>query len=89
MRLKRGRFFTAALAILLLSFPGVSQDKEKKRKAASLDGTTGLFKTWDAETLRYDEINFSAGYSHYNRDPGELSIKTVPVGLSCILTSLL
>src|SRR2546426_9203208 len=82
MRLKRGRFIAGALAILLLAFPGVSQDKEKKRKAASLDGTTGLFKTWDAETLRSGEINFSVGWSHYNRDPGELSIKTLPVGLS-------
>ena len=71
---------TVALAILLFSFSGFSQqdqnkstqrDAQKKRKSASLGATTGLFKTWDAETLRQGEANFNVGFDHYNCDPGQ------------------
>ncbi len=79
MNYKRVRLVSVILAVLLLAFPGLADQTQKKRKAASLDGTTGLFHVWDAETLRQGEFNFSLGYDHYNRDPGELVIKSVPV----------
>ncbi len=86
MKIRYARVVAAVLAFLLCSFPGFSQQsqnssqqqEQKKRKSASLDGTTGLFKTWDAETLRQGEFNLSAGFDHFNRDPGELTIKRVP-----------
>ena len=74
-----GRVF-AALTSLFLLCGSMRAQEDKKPSAASLDGTTGLFRTWDAETLRKGEFNLTAGYSHYNRDPGELNFKTVPLG---------
>ncbi len=91
MNTKWVRVIAPVLVVLVFSFCGFSQAQEKKtsqkqeqkkRKSASLDGTTGLFKTWDAETLRKGEANFSAGFDHFNRDPGELVIKRVPAALA-------
>jgi outer membrane protein OmpA-like peptidoglycan-associated protein len=77
------RFIAAIVAVLLFSFSGFAQnDVKKKWKAASLDGTTGLFKVWDAETLRQWETNWTFGYDQYNREPGELTIGRVPVGVA-------
>ncbi len=91
MTVRLVRVLVTVLAVLLCSSPGFSQqdqkktsqqEQQKKRKSASLDGTTGLFKTWDAETLRQGEINLSAGFDHFNRDPGELIIKRVPAAFA-------
>ncbi len=74
----------AAIAVLLMfSLSGFAQQESKKKlKAASLDGTTGLFKAWDAETLRKGETNWTVGYDQYNRDPGQLTIGRAPVGVA-------
>ena len=77
---KHGRIIALVLALMMLALPGLAQNK-KKRKAASLDGPIGLFHLWDAEPLRQGEFNASVGYEHLNRDPGELNIKTAPLGL--------
>jgi outer membrane protein OmpA-like peptidoglycan-associated protein len=67
--------------MLVFSFSGFSQQDGKKYwKSASLDGTTGLFKTWDAETLRKGETNWSIGYDQFQRDPGQLTIGRAPFG---------
>jgi outer membrane protein OmpA-like peptidoglycan-associated protein len=72
---------TAMAALLLFSCSGFAQDPSQKFwKAASLDGTTGLFKVWDAETLRQGETNFTFGYDQLQRDPGELTIGNAPAG---------
>jgi outer membrane protein OmpA-like peptidoglycan-associated protein len=77
------RSLAVILAALLLTIRGLAQqDQKKKSTAPSLDGTSGLFRTWDAETLRGGEFNFTIGWSHLNRDPGELIIKTLPVGVA-------
>ena len=71
----------AAAALLLFSFSGFAQQETQKRwTAASLDGTTGLFKTWDAETLRQGEINLTFGYDMLHREPGKLTIGRAPAG---------
>ena len=72
----------AAVAVLLLfSFSGFAQQSTKKRwTAATLDGTSGLFKTWDAETLRGGEFNLTFGWDKFTRDPGEIDIGRFPVG---------
>jgi len=76
------RFFSAIVVVLLFSFSGFAQQETKKPwKAASLDGTTGLFKVWDAETLRQGETNWTVGYDQISRDPGMLNIGRLPVGV--------
>jgi len=75
------RLVAAILSLLLFSFSGFAQQQTKKRwHAASFDGTSGLFKTWDAETLRQGEFNFSAGWDQLQRDPGQLTIGRLPLG---------
>src|SRR5262245_46818019 len=80
MSTRLGRFLAAMLALVIVT-TAYGQDKDaknkKKYKAASTDGTTGLFRTWDAETLRGGEFNLAGTYNHLNRDPGELNFKTV------------
>jgi outer membrane protein OmpA-like peptidoglycan-associated protein/plastocyanin len=60
----------------------LAQDAKKQQKyyAATLDGTSGLFKTWDAENLRQGETNFTFGYDQFNRDPGQLTIGRAVAG---------
>jgi outer membrane protein OmpA-like peptidoglycan-associated protein len=77
------RFFTAIVVVLLFAFSGFAQNETKKKwKAGSLDGTTGLFKVWDAETLRQWETNYSFGYDMYTRDPGDLTIGRAPAAVA-------
>ncbi len=42
-------------------------------------GPTGLFTVYDGSTLRKGEFTFSAAYSNYDRDPGNVDITEVPV----------
>jgi outer membrane protein OmpA-like peptidoglycan-associated protein len=77
----QNRFSLIAILLSLLSIPSFAQDSKppEKLKSASLDGAVGLFRAWDAETLRKGEANFSLGVMQTNRDPGEIEIRTVPV----------
>lgn len=82
MRYRHVCVVAAVIAILLLSIPGVAQQDQNKKKqytSAALDGATGLFRTWDAETLRRGEANFSFGVDYTNRDPGRLIIRHFPI----------
>jgi outer membrane protein OmpA-like peptidoglycan-associated protein len=75
------RITAAMVVVLLFAFTGFAQQESNlKWKAASLDGTSGLFKTWDAENLRQGEINFTLGYDMFHRDPGKLTVGRAPVG---------
>jgi outer membrane protein OmpA-like peptidoglycan-associated protein len=78
------RMLVALLAVLVFSFSGFSQQDVKKKMwtSPSLDSTTGLFKVWDAETLRQGETNWSFGYDQLNRDPGQLVIGRAPAGVA-------
>lgn len=42
-------------------------------------GPTGLFTIYDGQTLRRGEFTFSAAYSNFDRDPGNVDITEVPV----------
>ncbi len=70
--------------VLVFSIPGFAQqtDSRKRLYSASLDGTTGLFKAWDAETLRRGETNWTFGYDQAVRFPGELTIGRATAGLA-------
>jgi outer membrane protein OmpA-like peptidoglycan-associated protein len=68
-------------ALLVLALGGYAQETTKKRwHAATFDGTSGLFKVYDAETLRQGETNFTFGYDQFHRDPGQLMIGRAPAG---------
>ena len=45
----------------------------------SVGGATGLFTVVDGQTLRAGEYTFSAAYSNYDRDPGNVDITEVPL----------
>ena len=74
----------ASIAIVLLvccaGFAQQTTENGKRWYAASLDGTTGLFKTWDAETLRKGELNLTFGYDLFTRDPGEIHVGNATAG---------
>ena len=77
------RVLVALVVVALLALPALAQNpQDKKLKAATLDGTTGLFKSYDAETLLQGEMNFSLGVDQYNRDPNKLVIRDYPVSFS-------
>ena len=83
MNTKFLRVLVVLVAVALLALPALAQNpQEKKLTAATLDGTSGLFKSYDAQTLLKGEMNFSLGVDHYNRDPNTLVIKDLPVSFS-------
>jgi hypothetical protein len=45
----------------------------------AVGGPTGLFTVYDGQTLRAGEYTFSAAYSNYDRDPGNVDITEVPL----------
>jgi len=69
--------------MLLFSMLGFAQEETVKMLTApSLDGTSGLFKTYDAETLRQGETNWTFGYDMFHRDPSKLTIGIAPAGVA-------
>lgn len=81
--------FMITLTILTLVFAMSAQtlrSKDDARNTAPTVGTggspggpTGLFTIYDGQTLRRGEFTFSAAYSNYDRDPGNVDITEVPV----------
>ncbi|MCB1023456.1 MAG: PKD domain-containing protein [Acidobacteria bacterium] len=50
-------------------------------------GPTGLFTVYDGSTLRKGEFTFSAAYSNYDRDPGDVDISEIPVSFQLGITN--
>ena len=50
-------------------------------------GATGLFTVYDGSTLRRGEFTFSAAYSNYDRDPGNVDISEIPLSFQVGLTN--
>ena len=81
--------FVIALFMLSLVFSMTAQtlrSVDDPRNTAPTVGTggppggpTGLFTVYDGQTLRRGEFTFSAAYSNYDRDPGDVDIVEVPV----------
>jgi len=73
--------FVVVAVMLLLSISAFAQKKaEDMQTVASLDGASGLFKTWDADTLKRGETSLSFGYDLFRRDPGALTIGRATAG---------
>jgi hypothetical protein len=69
-----------ALLVCLVSIPVLSQ--QLGNRLPRVDGTPGLFKTWDAEPIRQGEVFLSLAPFQNHRDPGELTITTLTSGLA-------
>jgi len=50
-------------------------------------GPTGLFTVYDGQVLRRGEFTFSAAWSNFDRDPGDLDITEIPVSFQVGLTN--
>lgn len=88
MRLAKNAFLLT-LVMLTLVFNASAQtlrsEKDNRNTAPTVGtggpsgGATGLFTVYDGQTLRRGEFTFSAAYSNFDRDPGDVDITEVPV----------
>ena len=52
---------------------------DPRNQAPTVNGGTGLFTVYDAQTLRKGEFNVGFFANHFHRDPGNLRIQKYPV----------
>ena len=95
------RVYIVTLILLAFVFAVSAQDVPKNARSAKDDrntaptvgtggpvgGPTGLFTVYDGQTLRRGEYTFSAAYSNYDRDPGNVDITEVPLNFQIGLTN--
>ncbi len=88
MKLAKKAFITTLLmlALIVTASAQTLRSSDDPRNHTSTVGTggppggpTGLFTIYDGTTLRKGEFTFSAAYSNYDRDPGNVDIVEVPV----------
>lgn len=91
--------FCLSLAVAAFAQSAVSTDKSKRsakddRNTAptfgtggAMGGPTGLFTVYDGQTLRKGEYTFSAAYSNFDRDPGDVDITEVPLNFQIGVTN--
>lgn len=85
---------TFVFAISAQDVPDNARSDKDDRNTAPTVGTggpvggpTGLFTVYDGQTLRRGEFTFSAAYSNFDRDPGNVDITEVPVSFQVGLTN--
>jgi len=92
------KVYVGTLMMLMLVFTVVGQglsDKDPRNTAPTVGtggpagGPTGLFTVYDGKTLRKGEFTFSAAYSNYDRDPGDVDITSVPLSFQIGVTNRL
>lgn len=88
MKLAKTAFLTTLilLALVLTASAQTLRPIDDPRNLAPTVGTggppggpTGLFTVYDGQTLRKGEFTFSAAYSNFDRDPGDVDIVEVPL----------
>src|SRR6266540_2903073 len=71
------------LTLLLIGVVAQSQTprslEDPRNPAPSVNGGTGLFTVYDAQTLRKGEFNIGFFANHFHRDPGDLTWQVYPV----------
>ena len=92
------RAYFATLLLLTLAIAASAQasnarsDKDRYNSAPTVGtggpvgGPTGLFTVYDGETLRKGEYTFSAAWSNYDRDPGNVDISSLPLSFQIGVT---
>ena len=93
------RALILALTLMTLVFTMSAQtlrpDSDDRNQAPTVGtggppgGPTGLFTVYDGSTLRKGEFTFSAAYSNFDRDPGDVDIVEVPVSFQVGLSDYL
>ena len=88
MRLAKNALPIALLMLAMvftMSAQTLRSEKDNRNTAPTVGtggpvgGPTGLFTIYDGQTLRRGEFTFSAAYSNFDRDPGDVDITEVPV----------
>lgn len=88
MRLAKNALMSALIMLAMLiavtaQTPRSADDNRNLAPAVgtggSIGGPTGLFTVYDGATLRRGEYTFSAAYSNFDRDPGDVDITEVPI----------
>lgn len=93
------RVYIVTLVLLTFVFAASAQDVKNPRSekddrntaptvgtGGPVGGPTGLFTVYDGQTLRRGEFTFSAAYSNFDRDPGNVDITELPVSFQVGLT---
>ncbi|NNE99851.1 MAG: immunoglobulin domain-containing protein, partial [Pyrinomonadaceae bacterium] len=93
MRLAKKTLVITLTMLALFSMVLAQRSEEDPRNTAPTVGTggpvggpTGLFTVYDGTTLRKGEFTFSAAYSNYDRDPGDVDFTEVPISFQVGLT---
>lgn len=94
------RFCIVSLVLLSVALASFAQDgpyrrpeKDSRNTAPTVGtggpvgGPTGLFTVYDGSTLLTGEYTFSAAYSNYDRDPGNVDLTEVPVSFQVGLSN--
>jgi PKD-like domain len=98
MKLAKKAFVLALLMLTLvftMSAQTLRSDKDPRNLAPTVGtggppgGPTGLFTVYDGQTLRKGEFTFSAAYSNFDRDPGNVDLVEVPVSFQFGLSDYL
>lgn len=71
------------LAVLLIGMSAMAQTlrstDDPRNQAPTVNGGTGLFTVYDAQTLRKGEFNFGFYANHFHRDPGNIRFQNYPL----------
>jgi outer membrane protein OmpA-like peptidoglycan-associated protein len=84
------RMLGLVLALLIVGAAAHAQTKrstdDPRNPAPTVNGGTGLFTVYDAQTLRKGEFNLGFFANHFHRDPGDVAWQVYPfnftIGLS-------
>jgi hypothetical protein len=74
-----GLTLTILLAGAVAQAQTLRSTDDPRNQAPTVNGGTGLFTVYDAQTLRKGEFNFGFFANHFHRDPGDLAIQKYPV----------
>lgn len=93
MKLAKKALVITLTMLALFAMVSAQRSEDDSRNTAPTVGTggpvggaTGLFTVYDGSTLQKGEFTFSAAYSNYDRDPGDVDISEVPVSFQVGLT---
>ncbi len=94
MKLAKKALVLTLTMLALFTFVSAQKSEDDPRNTAPTVGTggpvggpTGLFTVYDGSTLQRGEYTFSAAYSNYDRDPGDVDISEVPISFQLGLTN--
>ncbi len=90
---KKALLLTLAMLTLIAMVSAQKSENDPRNTAPTVGtggpvgGPTGLFTVYDGHTLKKGEYTFSAAYSNYDRDPGDVDITEVPLSFQIGLTN--